>query len=267
MAVYKYSDDEIQFVKDHAEGMFNDDLAELFNKNFKVTHMTESKMKSFKANHKIKSNLKRRRKTPSKKLFSEDQVEFIKCNVKGIGNKELTQKLNKHFGSDYSVQQVRSLKKRMNLRSGLTGHFNEGHIPVNKGTKGMFNVGGNRTSFKKGFVPHNYQPVGTVRVNTDGYVDVKVSDYGPPQKRWRGKHRVIWEEEYGEIPEGHLIIFLDGDKQNLELDNLKLINRQQLQALNRNGWKFDDKELTETGLLLANLSISMHAKLKGGEEE
>ena len=44
------------------------------------------------------------------------------------------------------------------------------------GKKGICADGCERTWFKKGHIPANYRPVGSERVNADGYIEVKVAD-------------------------------------------------------------------------------------------
>ena len=98
-----------------------------------------------------------------------------------------------------------------------------------------------------------YKPVGSERINIEGYTEVKVAN---PNK-WRLKHRVIWEQHNGEIPKGCAIIFADGDKSNLDIDNLLLVSRQQLLVLNRNNLISEDKEITKTGINIANIMIKL----------
>ena len=43
----------------------------------------------------------------------------------------------------------------------------------------------------------------------------------------------MWSEENGDVPEGYCIVFKDGDKLNVGLDNLDLISRNELLQINR----------------------------------
>jgi hypothetical protein len=119
-------------------------------------------------------------------------------------------------------------------------------------------IGGEETQFKKGNRPHNYKPVGTERVNGEGYVDVKVAD---PNK-WRSKHILIWEKENGPVPKGHVIIFGDGNRLNLELDNLILVSRKQLAILNKNNLIQKDADLTRTGIIVADIYRKINEQKK-----
>jgi len=76
--------------------------------------------------------------------------------------------------------------------------------------------------------------------------------------RWVHKHRYLYEQQFGEIPKGKVLIFLDGNKQNLNLDNLKCITRKQLIKMNQNKLFFNNAELTEAGSELANLMLKIN---------
>jgi hypothetical protein len=104
------------------------------------------------------------------------------------------------------------------------------------------------------------RPVGSERVNVDGYTEIKVSD---PNK-WRCKHVVIWEAHNGPMPKGYAIIFGDGNKENFELDNLILVSRQQLLTLNRNRLIQNDADLTRTGVIIADLYQKISQRMNSG---
>ena len=117
------------------------------------------------------------------------------------------------------------------MQKTVTGWFKPGQAAFNKGRKGVF-LGGaaaEACQFKNGHTPWNYQPVGSERVNSCGYVDLKVAD---PNK-WKSKHAVIWEKHNGPAPRGQVVIFGDGNKRNFDLNNLILVLRVQLAVLNR----------------------------------
>lgn len=173
-------------------------------------------------------------------IATEEQSEFIKNNVKGLGNAELANLFNEKFGTDVTMIQIRTFKENHNLKSGLDGRFKKGHKPV------------------------NYRPVGSERINIYGYIEVKVAD---PNK-WRLKHRVVWEEHHGEVPNGYSILFLDRNKQNLDINNLVLVSKKQLAFLNNNKLIKEDKELTKTGLIIADLLIKISdAEKEGGKKK
>lgn len=173
---HRYTEEQKTFIREIAPRRYNKEIVDLFNEKF-GTNLTESQIKCFKANHGIRSDLKRKRRTTPERLFNEEQESFIRANAKGLTNQELTDLVNKTFGLNVTAKQVKTFKNKHKISSGLTGHFEKGHVPANKGKK--FPGKTNRTSFKKGQRSHNYKPIGYERIDEDGYVLVKVSDQGP----------------------------------------------------------------------------------------
>lgn len=186
--------------------------------------------------------------------YTEEQADFIKNNIKGIKSNDLTKMFNNKFGLSLKVTQIRAFIKNHNLKSGLDCRFKVGAIPFNKGKKGL--GGWKPTEFRKGHLPHNYIPVGSERIDGDGYTQIKIAD---PNK-WKGKHILIWEKHNGPVPKGYAVIFGDGNKNNLELDNLILVSRQQLLILNRNKLIQKDVNLTRTAVIIANVYQKMYER-------
>lgn len=118
----------------------------------------------------------------NKKYFDEHKA-FIAANVKGTSYKDLTDMFNRHFGLNVTQGSLMAFcfKNRLlnerdcRLNKGYEPtQFKKGNIPYNKGKKGI--GGWEPTQFKNGHVPANYRPVGSERINVDGYVEIKVSD-------------------------------------------------------------------------------------------
>lgn len=62
---------------------------------------------------------------------------------------------------------------------------------------------------------------------------------GPGLSRlgWAFEHRLIWEAANGPQPKGTAIVFIDGNTDNLSLDNLACVTRAELARLNQLGWR------------------------------
>lgn len=81
------------------------------------------------------------------------------------------------------------------------------------------------TRFKKGIVPHNIKPIGHERITKDGYIEIKVreSKTDSKNKNFELKHRLVWEQHHGEIPEGMNVEFVAGaDRLNFTIEDLIL---------------------------------------------
>ena len=77
---------------------------------------------------------------------------------------------------------------------------------------------------------------------------------------WEREHRAIWEAENGPVPQGHRIIFADGNKSNFDLDNLLLVSRSELSVMTIRKLIFPDREATMTGKLIADLILLINRK-------
>ncbi len=198
-------------------------------------------------------------------IFSDEIKKFIYENYLGISNAELADKINKQFGTMIPAKNIKYFKTNHRLNSGLTGRFEKGHVPKNKGTKGKFNVGGNRTSYKKGDMPHNTDPIGTEKVLKDGYIWVKINNIPKAKKNinWIQKQRLIYEQNFGSVPDGYYVIFADGNKRNFDPDNLLLASKAEILYLNRNHYISEDKAMTKTALLLAKMVCRTNELKKG----
>lgn len=120
-----------------------------------------------------------------------------------------------------------------------------------------------KTQFKKDNIPWATRLVGSERIDLDGYVYIKVAE---PNK-WVLKHRYIYESMYSNIPKGYNIIFADGNKQNLDLDNLILVSNSELLIMNRNGLYKKNKKLTKTGSVIAKVIDKTNKSYKMVREE
>ncbi|MDR0639231.1 MAG: HNH endonuclease [Spirochaetaceae bacterium] len=80
------------------------------------------------------------------------------------------------------------------------------------------------------------------------------------QAVWKKKHIAIWEAANGPVPQGHVVIFADGNKSNFDLDNLLLVSRQEFMIMNHLKLIFPDKEATKAGKLVADLILLINRK-------
>lgn len=117
---------------------------------------------------------------------------------------------------------------------GASGRYPKGHVPANKGLRRPGWASGRmaETQFKSGREAreaHNYRPIGSMKIDRDGYLVRKVTDDPSiyPARRWVGVHRLVWEAANGPIPPGHMVRFKPGrrttDVDSITVDGLELI--------------------------------------------
>ena len=129
---------------------------------------------------------------------------------------------------------VKTAQHRAAARQGT--QFKPGAVPWNKGVP--FTSGGRsaQTQFKPGHRPQTWVPVGSLRINGDGYLDRKTNDEPPSHRHWTSVHRLVWEAAHGPVPAGHAVVFLPGRRTTVEaditLDALELLTRAELMRRN-----------------------------------
>lgn len=200
------------------------------------------------------------------RLFTDEQEKFIKENVKGTLTADLTDLVNETFGTSYKVSQVKNLKNRKRWSSGLTTHFEKGHKPFNKGLKQTDYMAAEQiektkaTRFKKNSVPPNWKEIGSTRISKDGYLEVKVSDL-KGNKNYKPYHRIVYEKHHGvKIKEDEAVVFLDQNKMNFSIDNLKLVKQRELGKFNKEYAKMKHPELNEQILNLIKFELTIADK-------
>lgn len=189
--------------------------------------------------------------------YTENEKEFMKKYVSGHCYREIQKAFVKEFGWEITLGQIKSYITNHGLNTGRNGCFEKGHVPHNKGKKGYCAPGCKKTWFQKGNMPDNHRKVGSERVNKDGYIEVKVEE----PNVWRLKHRVVWENVHGEVPKDCIVIFRDGNKENTDISNLRMIKRSTNAVLNHTGLNEYTGEEKDIAIGIAELKIQI-AKAK-----
>jgi len=209
--------------------------------------------------------------------FTPEMVEELKAIYPYTNSQELAS----HFNCSYSsicyhaqkhglkkdIEWVKETSRRHMLNEDHPGRkhwIKKGNIPVNKGKRQDEYMSEQSiektkaTRFTKCHIPVNHKPVGYERVDTDGYIYVKIAE----PNVFKLKHRVVWERHNGEIEKGYNIQFRDGNRQNCSIDNLYIISRKE-QMKNENcihaRYSGDLKKSIYT-LKSLNIQIKKHEK-------
>ena len=174
----------------------------------------------------------------------------------------MAEELTKNFGLRVTFTMVKNAYRRNGI-TGMDTRIKRGSIPPNKGKKGVSHPGSYATQFTKGHRPKNWLPIGTERINSDGFHQVKMTDTGYPPKDWVMKSVLEWEKVNGKIPNNHILRFRDGDRSNCSPKNLLLVSRQENAVINR--W-LKTNDLPEGGLeavhLMAKIKIASKVRMK-----
>ena len=191
-----------------------------------------------------------------------DMVAYMMEIIPGHEEYQIKELFQDKFGILLTESQIGGFKSKYHIRSGTHGgQFIKGITPYNKGKKMPKKVyeKAKHTMFRKGHIPHNHKEVGSERINVDGYVEIKVAE---PNK-WRLKQRLLYEQHHNvKLTKSDVIIFLDGNKLNLDIDNLFLISRAALARFNQDKLHSDNPEITKAAALMAELKTKTRKKQK-----
>lgn len=177
----------------------------------------------------------------SKHKWTESEKDYVAKHYPDVRTENIANELGLTLAQVYSMARRLELKKsqafldseesgRLRGEHGQCTRFKPGQVSWNKGKNYVAGGRSQETRFKKGNKPLNWKPVGSYRVNGDGYLDLKVNDLpGHNNVRWHPVHRLVWIEANGPVPDKHMIVFKPGMKTNvleeITLDKLECISR------------------------------------------
>lgn len=134
---------------------------------------------------------------------------------------------------------------RRHPETGAKGRFKPGHATWNKGLRRPGWAPGRmrETQFKKGerrgAAARNWNSVGTIVVDSDGFLRIKVREYRSGERAgygntnvWPLLNRLVWRRHFGPIPPGHKVGFKDADRSNCAPENLELISDAEMMRRN-----------------------------------
>jgi hypothetical protein len=165
---------------------------------------------------------------------------------------------------------------RTNGRQGMGTRFQLGHKSWNTGTHWTAGGRSAETRFKPGVrmgvAAKNWRPVGTILTDGEGYQRIKVREAKPGEhygfgnvRVWPLMQRHVWEQAHGPIPKGYNVVFKDGNKQNVALNNLELVSRADM--MRRNTVHNLPKPLANTIQLLGALNRQIRKREGHGDEK
>lgn len=253
-----YSPEMLNFIKARYKEVGVSQLTEEFNKKFGL-NKTKDQIRSVLKNNKFtcgraSGELNR----GVLKAFTQEQRDWLTENYKVMEVTELTAAFNEKFDATKEPSKIRAFLKNHGIKSGRTGQFVPAQKSWNSGMVGWC-AGGRSidTRFTVGRSSFNIKPVGSTRVDTDGYKMIKIA---MPNK-WRGAHLVEWEKHFGPIPKGMRVHFKDSDRTNCDISNLILVTAAQCAVMNKMGLGRVDPEFKQAAIALADISMMRRQKM------
>lgn len=128
----------------------------------------------------------------------------------------------------------------------------------------------NPTRYKKGNIKAQC-PIGTIRKTPTGsYIKVMDSQFthqtGYAEPYWLPIQKKVWIDHYSEVPENKMVIFLDCNRENLDIKNLYCIDRKISALIACNGWYSSNPEVTLTAIKWCELHYAIAERRKGEDK-
>lgn len=177
-----------------------------------------------------------------KYFYTKDEIDYLKKIIIGRTSNEIIGLYNTKFNKNMTYNQLLSFQKKYKIRSGLDTTFKKNKI---KNPNPPQQIGYECIYYEKG----------------KKHTKVKISN-----KKWVEKSRYVYEQHYGKIPDNCVIIFLDGNRDNYDIKNLKCITHKEHEIMAGNNLYFKNKELNETSIAIAKLMKKAKEVKKNNEK-
>lgn len=190
-----------------------------------------------------------------RKRWSDEECELLRREYPNVRTLVIAEQLGRQLYTVYQQAAKLGLKKsdeylagpdacrlRRGDNVGAEHRFPKGHAPANKGLRrpgwapGRMSETQFRKGERRGAAVKLYKPIGTERISKDGYLERKINDDLPFQRRWRFVHLIVWEAVNGSVPPGNAVCFRPGRRTanaaEITVDALELISRRELMLRN-----------------------------------
>jgi hypothetical protein len=217
--------------------------------------------------------------------YTDEQISFLR-EIEGISIYEMTRMFNEKFNVNFSKEGVRKKCDRVGIKyigkyhdytyeqvSWLRNHRQHTIEEMTMMFNERFNVSLSKASIAKACLhreiysenkrwtasnhPSRESAIGHERIK-DGYLYVKVAS---PNK-WRWKHLIVYEKNYGPIPEGYKVFFKDQNTLNCDPENLTLVTNAELARLSKIQYKKQHDEIKPVLLTLVRLNQAIQDRSK-----
>ena len=166
--------------------------------------------------------------------YTKEQLAFMEKHGADMTTTELTNALNKAFYTGHTAGSVRTTLKNMGiLKSKETRARN---------------------------CAMNGEPIGSAKI-IGGYRYIKVrKSSGGFYKDWEREICLVYKNAYGDIPEGYMVVTLNGDKLDACPENLALISKKVAARMaNGHGKSFwsNSADITKAGIAVCELDQAL----------
>lgn len=232
---HHFTEEQVKWLKENHGTMSMTKLTEAFNAHFGTSLAT------WQVGDKCVKQLKLRRN--NKHYYTEEEIEWLREHQDTMTRANLAEAFNARFGASVDRSSISDIcNKQLKI-----------HRSVNP------------TTFEH--TVRKQCPIGTIRKSqTMTYIKVKdvpvavgvnnnLTGYKEPY--WLPLQKKIYQDAHGEIAHNQFVIFLDGNTDNFDLDNLHPIDRRISATMSKYSWWSKERESTLTAIKWCELYYAM----------
>lgn len=165
--------------------------------------------------------------------FSPEQEKFITDNYPQLGGEQTTALFNATFNTNRSLRSIMGKARNLGVRVSDT------------------TVEANRKFVRR-------VPVGTIRPDNNGFLRIKLGcDKCNSSSGWVPYQRYIYEQNYGPVPKGYKVIFLDNNNKNFDPSNLMAVPASYCALMAKLKLKSNFSDVSKAGVLWCDLYTAL----------
>ena len=191
-------------------------------------------------------------------MRTADCIAHIGCTAKQLVYK--VTRLGLHKSEAWMKSEESPLFMAGKTLKGKRTQFKAGIAPWNKGIPYQAGGRSEATRFAPGHVPHTWHPIGHHRHSKEGYLQIKIADTGVTYRDYVPAHHLLWRMHGLSVLPGHALVFKNGDKDHIDINNLELIPRAEL--LRRNSAHRHGPEIARISQLIGCINRQLRQKEK-----
>lgn len=214
-------------------------------------------------------------------IFTKEIIDFIKKHKNDYDNKIMTQKINEKFNTYYTSVQIRLYRNKNNLEYRLfckealeymRNHNQDSYEQLKDDVNSIFGKNYSLQQIKsacywyklkefqkrretKSFLKPDFSE--RLRKSKASRIEIKING------KWISKSKYVYETSTGQkVQDDEVVVFLDGNFNNFDLDNLLCVKRKEVGVVNGqlNGTCQNNGELTKFKYDVAKLKLQICEK-------
>ena len=221
-------------------------------------------------------------------IFTKEIIDFIKKHKNDYDNKTMAQKINEKFNTSYTFVQIRLFRSKNNLEYRLfckealeymRNHNQDSYEQLKDDVNSIFGKNYSLQQIKSAcycYKLREYQKRREVksfskpdfserlRKSKAARIEIKING------KWIAKSKYVYEKLTGKkVQDDEVVVFLDGNFNNFDLDNLMCVKKKELSYVNAflNGTCQNNGELTKFKYDVAKLKLQICEKQRQLKEK